>query len=555
MSSHKRDFSPGAKGTAKFFARKGYRMHISCHSIAARVSVALMAIAMASGALFAATLRLTDAQLIDRITGGWLAKTAGGALGGPAEGAGLDTSRGLPPLDAGTITDCENDDVYVQVPFIATMSSKMKGANGIYAATMADYGATFGNTSYDLWWGNDGARKALNAGIAPPYTGGQPLPNGDMWNYASDAIDWQIECQWIGIVTPGLPATCKKIDSICGHVIGYAEGIYSGTFFDVAMSIAPLFTDIHPLIKEARKALPLQSECRKIIDTLIWYHDNNPTKTYIDANDWAFGLNGQTKHIITDHPVGSRNNLAIVAIAALWCDNSITKAILWAVRLGQDTDCNCGDVAGILGSMLGYSGLPQQWRTTYEAAMAQGGACVFSGTGLSTNWTFKTCLDSTISIAKKVILQSGGTYANGVYTIPVQDFPAICAFEKIDQQPVSITPCIPATPVVVSGTPIEVGIVPAVPSDRLILKIVSNAGNGLSIRFAVPPEAEGKTMSIDLLDLKGRLVATLVKGMFGVGYHAVNIASLCNGAQLHGRYLARIKAVDFEKTAIVTPAM
>ena len=530
-------------------------MRTSRHLIAARFFAAAMAVTIASGALFAATLRLTDAQLIDRITGGWLAKTAGGALGGPAEGAGLDTSRGLPPLDAGTITDCNNDDVYVQVPFIATMASKMRGANGIYTATMTDYGNAFGKTSFALWWGNDGARKALNAGIAPPYTGGQPLPNGDMWNYASDAIDWQIECQWIGIVTPGLPATCKKIDSICGHVIGYAEGIYSGTFFDVAMSIAPLFTDIHLVIKEARKALPRQSECRRMIDTLIWYHDNNPGKSYIDANNWAFGLNGQTKHIMTDHPVGSRNNLAIVVIAALWCDNSITKAILWAVRLGQDTDCNCGDVSGLLGSLLGYSGLPQQWRTTYEQAMAQGGGCVFSGTGLSTNWTFKTCLDSTISIAKKAILQSGGTYANGVYTIPVQDFPAICTFEKINQQPAGITPCTPATPVVVPGTPVKAGIAPAVSSDRLTLRIVSKAADGLAIEFVVPPEAAGKSMSIDLLDLQGRLVATLVKGTFGAGYHAVNIASLCNGAQLHGRYLARIKAGKFDTTAPVMPVM
>jgi hypothetical protein len=514
-----------------------------------------MVSAMVSGAVFATTLTLTDAQLIDRIKGGWLAKTAGGALGGPAEGSGLDTSRGLPNLTTGDITDCNNDDVYVQVPFVATMSSKMKGANGIYTATMTDYGNAFKNTSFELWCGNNEARLAMDRGVTVPYSGGWPLngvpqTGGGCSGPAAEDIDWQIECQWIGIATPGLPATCIKIDSICGHVVAYANGIYAGRFFDVAMSIAPLFTDIHALLKEARKAIPPQCDARKAIDTLIWYHDNNPTKTYLNAMDWAFGQNGQTRHITQDGPVGSRNNLAIVVIAALWSDNSITKAVLWAARLGQDTDCNCGDVCGLLGSMLGYANLPQQWRTTYEAAMAQGGGCVFSGTGLSANWTFKTCLDSTISITKKAILQSGGTYANGAYTIPVQDFPAICSYEKYGLAPASIT-CIPAKPVVVPNVSIKRDNAPTTPSSRLMLKILPDAGNRLRVEFSVPQVAAGRALRIDLMDLRGARVQTLVEGSFGAGFHTVNLAAQdIAGTRVlsTGHYLARIRSGEWERT-------
>jgi hypothetical protein len=174
--------------------------------------------------------------------------------------------------------------------------------------------------------------------------------------------------------------------------------------------------------------------------------------------------------------------------------------------------------------------------------MDQGGGCNFGGTGLS-GWTFKTCLDATTAIAKKVILQSGGAYANGAYTIPVQDIPPVCTFEKYGQAPASITCTIPG----------EVGV--ASPADRLTLKFVSSGGPGLCVRFTIPEEAAGKSMSIELLDLRGRLVCTCVKGAFGAGDHVVAIPSRHLGVRMHGRYLARIKGGIPDKTAPVMLAM
>jgi hypothetical protein len=420
---------------------------------------------MAQAQCTGSTITWTNAQLQNFIWGGWLAKCAGGALGGPAEGSGTDTSRGLPALTEGDITNCNNDDVYVQVPFVAVMATTKTGANGIYSATMQDYATAFKNTSFQIWCGNNATRNALNAGIAAPYCGGWPQPpnnvvrtgNGCGGTPACEDIDWSIECQWIGLATPFLPQTCIKIDSTCGHVIAYANGIYAGRFFDVAMSIAPCYTDIHALLKAARYAIPKACTIRKNIDTLVWYHDNNPTKTYVDAMNWAFGTGGQAKHTVTDYNVGSLNNTTIVVIAALWCENSITAAVLWAVRMGQDTDCNCGDVAGILGAMLGYSSLPQQWQTTYNNARTHNNDCQFSGTGLS-GWGFSRVLDSTISIAKKAILQSGGSYnaGTGTYTIPVQSILTPTLIEVYGQQPAS-TGLTSVLPLSLPGSGLEIG--------------------------------------------------------------------------------------------------
>lgn len=408
-------------------------------SIAAQVFVGCITLALSSCTPFGAKLRLTDAQLLDRIKGGWLAKSAGGALGGPAEGKGADQNRILPTLNSTSITDCGNDDVYVQIPFLSTMDSLKNGVNGIYTASMKDYGDALKRTTFGLYCGNAAARVALNSGIDPPFCGGWPL-NGlvktgsGCSGPASEDIDWSIECQWIGFVTPGLPATCFKIDSISGHVIAYANGLYAGTFFDVASSIAPLYNDIHTVVKKASAAIPLQCDIHKNIDTLLWYHDNNPSKTYWDAMSWALGTDSQVKHTITDGGAGSRNNTTIVVIALLWGDANITNTVTYAARMGQDTDCNCGDACAILGSLLGYANLPPQWRSTYEEATATNTSCTFSGAGVS-GWTYFKVIDSTVSIAKKCILQSGGSYSDGVYTIPIQDIPLPQWFEEYGKVP------------------------------------------------------------------------------------------------------------------------
>jgi hypothetical protein len=510
-----------------------------------RCTVEAAAAVMFAGTVFAQTPKTwTNAQLINYVQGSWLAKCASGALGGPAEGSGMDTSRGLPALTTGDITNCGNDDIYVQTPFLATCVSKMSGANGIFTASMTDYANAFKATSFGIACGNNVARNALNAGISAPYCGGWPdngvnrTGNGCGGTPACEDIDWQIECQWVGIGTPCLPQMCVKLDSISGHVIAYANGIAAGTFVDVAMSIAPQYSDIHQLVKAARMCISTQYDVRKNIDSVIAYHDRMPNSTYIQAHDWAFGLNGQTRHTIRDYAVGAKDNLTIVVIALLWGEGSITQTVLWAVRMGEDTDCNCGDAGGIVGAMLGYSNLPQQWRTTFEQAI-QGPGCIFSGTGLS-GWGFTRFLDSSIAMAKKSILQSGGTYSNGTYAWTTQPVPAPQWFEKRGQNPVFI------------GNTEVVSTTAAKRSGRLMVHVAVNKSKDLSIRFTVPAEAAGKSMSIDLLDLKGRFVATIVKGTFDAGYHTVTRAALHN---LHGRYLARIKAGKFDTTAPVMPVM
>ncbi|MBL8026925.1 MAG: ADP-ribosylglycohydrolase family protein [Fibrobacteres bacterium] len=408
---------------------------------------------------FSATLQLTDAQLMDRIKGGWIGQSAANSLGQPFENMGPSQTRTIAPAFGGSyynVIRCDDDDTYMKLPFQITLDNLKTGPNGIFSATMEDYANAFKNTTYTVWCGNLAARNALRSGINAPYSGGWPYngtpltQNGCDGIPAAENIDWSIECQWIGFMTLGLPAYAVKLDSICGHVIAYGNGLYAGTFFNVAISIAPLNSDIHEVVRKARLAIPAQCDIGKNIDTLLSYHDNNPSSTYWDAMNWAFS-SGHTK---TDGSVGSRSNTTIVVIALLWGDGDMINTTLYACRMGKDTDCNAGDAGAILGTLLGYNNLPGWWKEAYVAKTVDGSGCSFSNIGLS-GWNYLRLLDSSFACAKTSILQAGGSHSGGVFTIPVQDIPAPLWFEVYGQAPISLDPN--AVKAAISVTPIQGG--------------------------------------------------------------------------------------------------
>jgi len=65
--------------------------------------------------------------------------------------------------------------------------------------------------------------------------------------------------------------------------------------------------------------------------------------------------------------VSAIRNGAIVTIALLYGDGDILKTLEYAIRMGDDGDCNASSACAIVGVMLGYSGQPAAWRTDMEA--------------------------------------------------------------------------------------------------------------------------------------------------------------------------------------------
>ena len=94
-----------------------------------------------------------------------------------------------------------------------------------------------------LWHANDAARTNLLAGIAAPDSGHYRN------NPHADDIDWQIEADFAGIITPGQPEAAIDIAWRAGHVMNYGDGVYGGVAMAAMHSAAYFARDVNEIVE------------------------------------------------------------------------------------------------------------------------------------------------------------------------------------------------------------------------------------------------------------------------------------------------------------------
>ena len=72
-------------------------------------------------------------------------------------------------------------------------------------ATTEQYGEAFRTSKYQLWHANAAARRLLDRGIKAPLSG------HPKYNVHANDIDFQIESDFIGLMTPGLPQAATPL--------------------------------------------------------------------------------------------------------------------------------------------------------------------------------------------------------------------------------------------------------------------------------------------------------------------------------------------------------
>ena len=60
--------------------------------------------------------------------------------------------------------------------------------------------------------------------------------------------------------------------------------------------------------------------------------------------------------------IDAKLNAAYIVIGLLYGNGDFTKTIEISTRCGQDSDCNPSNAAGILGTIVGYSNIPDYWK-------------------------------------------------------------------------------------------------------------------------------------------------------------------------------------------------
>jgi ADP-ribosylglycohydrolase len=371
-------------------------------------------------------LKMKKTTLEDKIKGGWLGKTAGVCAGGPtefkAEGKMFEGAINLyPKMDGGF----NQDDIYVQITFIEVMDRRLNEPDGIFAATMDDYGEGFKKSGYELWHANKAGRDNLRKGIKPPESG-MYAGEGKHFNKHANDIDWQIECDWVGLMCPAMPMTACKISDRVGHVMNYGDGVYGGNFVSTMIALAYVENDPHTIVKKAIESMPRKSQYYQIIKDTIDFHDNNPGKDYKAC--WQFINDKYLKTAIDcsgpgdNFSIAASLNGAFITIGLLYGDGDILKTIEYADRCGQDSDCNPANAGAVIGTMLGYEKLPKEWKDDIEK---------YPNNKYShTSYTYTDLINSSFKRAEKAILQTGGRLDGETYTIKTQP---VCQPKMLEQ--------------------------------------------------------------------------------------------------------------------------
>jgi hypothetical protein len=264
-------------------------------------------------------------------------------------------------------------------------------------ATSDDFGRMFRDAKYQLWHANLAARRNLKRGIPGSQSG---LPK---YNAHANDIDFQIESDFIGLMAPGLFQSANALALRAGRVMNYGDGIYGGMFVSGMYASALFENDPRKVVEQGLACIPAKSPYGLLIaDLLTW------SKQY--PNDWR-----KVWHLIEDKwdrndpcPEGAlrpfnidaKLNGAYIALGLLYGNRDFGKTVEIATRAGQDSDCNPASAGGIVGVMLGYRAIPEEWK---------GGIPALADKKFDyTNFSFNTIVESTVKRTLALVERTGG---------------------------------------------------------------------------------------------------------------------------------------------------
>ena len=379
--------------------------------------------------------------LLDKIKGGWAGQTIGCAYGGPTEFC----YRGVIIPDETEIQYPEHhlklhydrfpglfDDVYMDLTFVKVFSEEGLDAS---AESMAK---AFAYAPYPLWHANQQARYNIMQGLMPPASG--------FWknNPHADCIDYQIESDFAGLMSPGMPNVASKISDKVGHLMNYGDGWYGGVFVGAMYALAFVEDDILDIVEQALQTIPSKSKFHKCIADVINWYKEEPTdwkRTWTLYNEKYSEDVGCPELILAPGNIDATMNSAYVVMGLLFGNGDFGKTMEIATRCGQDSDCNPASAAGILATMMGYSRIPEKWMPNLREVEDRD----FAYTTMSLNDVYRQCFD----LALKNIERNGGKVGEQEVSIKVQKPKAV----RLEQGFTGMTPKLLAEGVEQLGNP------------------------------------------------------------------------------------------------------
>jgi hypothetical protein len=375
---------------------------------------------------------ISKERLKDKIKGGWAGQNIGVTFGGPTEfqfvAKTIPDSMEIKWYDGYMKqTMLANpglyDDLYMDLAFVEVFSRL--GLN----APLDSFAQAFAHASFPLDQANQAARYNILQGIKAPQSG--------HWtnNPHADDIDYQIESDFAGLMSPGMPNAASGISDKIGHIMNYGDGWYGGVYVGAMYTLAFLYDDVQTIVKEGLKTVPAKSDFYKCIADVIQWHQQYPDdwrKTW-SALETKWNNDYCPDGVFREFNIDAKKNTAYVVMGLLYGNGDYGKTLDISTRAGQDSDCNPSTAGGILGAMLGYEKIPAYWKMGLKEAED----IDFKHTSLSLNKVY----DVSYQLALDMIRKHGGKVGEQDVQIKVQapkpvryekSFPEMYPVDRVD---------------------------------------------------------------------------------------------------------------------------
>jgi hypothetical protein len=363
--------------------------------------------------VFGESVKLSKAELKDRIRGSWAGQVIGCTYGGPTEfrwrSAFIPEHVPIEWNDSLIEWWYDNapglyDDVYMDLTFVQVFEEK-----GL-SAPAAEFAKAFAYAEYPLWHANNMARYNIKHGLMPPESGHW------MNNPHADDIDYQIEADFSGIMAPGMPNTSAEISDKIGHIMNYGDGWYGGVYVGAMYSLAFVRDDIDQVVKEALNVIPKESQYHQAMTDVIRWHQQYPDdwkQTWLEVQrKWGRDV-GCPDGALTTFNIDALMNSAWIVLGLLYGEEDFGKTLEISTRAGDDSDCNPASAGGILGCLVGYDAIPDYWKQGLDKVEDRD----FQYTTMSLNETYEISMRH----AEEVIRRNDGIVEVDSVEIAVQE--------------------------------------------------------------------------------------------------------------------------------------
>ena len=353
---------------------------------------------------------LTLEEYRDKMKGAWVGQMVGVSWGQPTEFKWKDE---IIPADKVPVWTSDfpnrmaygNDDLYVEMTFLKTLEDY-----GLDACPR-QAGIDFANSEYNLWCANLAGRTNLRRGIAPPDC------SHPRYNRCPNDIDYQIEADYSGIISPGCPQEAIRLGNVFGRLMNYGDGVWAGQFIGALYAEAFFTRDVNALLDAGLAAIPAASDYAQMVRKVRAWHKENP-------GDWTTCWEKVRANYSKSRNKGMRDsnggidvrlNGACIVLGLLYGEGDLDKSMALSMRCGWDSDCNPSNVGGILMAACGFKALPAKYveKLDYERK--------FSYTAYNLPGLFAVCE----KLARQVVVRNGGRIEKGAdgaerFVIPVK---------------------------------------------------------------------------------------------------------------------------------------